>query len=613
MGAWWSEPDADHVSISNPRSSVEAGERVILRTVEIKMHRKNEPASAPRCIALNADYILNDKVECKEQEPPGPEAKLYHILYYAEKTGRRTLQICFGDRNVEIERGSRTIQIDVLPSSPCSLKLQSIEENQNTRSVYYPNEEVEFYVVPYDKFGNIYDRGNLKMQLKEDDSIKLITSKAVNNKGLYSVKVQCLEVGQIKCMISFQGITTPLVFSFEVRDVPVSSKPSRINKEELEDEYDGSQASHSSTGDPYTGACITRYGSVLRLKGCRAGYAIGPDHTRLNNINRALGFEAITDSDIEDLSSDRCREEKCALDIDLHRLRNEDEVCKVENLLDSLLEARHYRRLAGEVNKERVHWKEKATSAYDSKMRHEAKMCSGTKKEFGARMNEYNLRACDAIFAFYNENRSQSEIDLHELYVSDEDELKDLKRQMGERRASEEIARIRDDRDEAIRKLQGRLNTFDHDKAISDGTPWLEIIVGAGKHSHDNRQKIRPRVEKFLRNQDLPVHQLLRKGSLLITFREYTGQQPCFGHFYCERCDNSWRSRSSWVGKYQCCNKCFEESNLKEKCYPMMLQKRKQSSTTKATPQKSSYMPKHREIQELCERCCELGRCCSNA
>ena len=601
MGAWWSEPDADHVSISDPRSRVEAGERVILRTVEIKMHRKNEPASAPRCIALNADYILNDKVECKEQEPPGPETKLYHILYYAEKTGRRTLQICFGDRNVEI---------DVLPSSPCSLKLQSIKGDQNTRSVYYPSGQVEFYVVPYDKFGNIYDRGNLTMHLKEDDSIRLISSKAVNSEGLYSVRAQCLKVGQTKCTISFQGITTPLVFSFEVRDVPVSSKPSRINKEELEDEYDGSQASHSSTGDPYTGACITRYGSVLRLKGCRAGYAIGPDHTRLNNINRALGFEAITDSDIEDLSSDRCREEKCALDIDLHRLRNEDEVCKVENLLDSLLEARHYRRLAGEVNKERVHWKEKATSAYDSKMRHEAKMCSGTKKEFGARMNEYNLRACDAIFAFYNENRSQSEIDLHELYVSDEDELKNLKRQkvrqMGERRASEEIARIRDDRDEAIRKLQGRLNTFDHDKAISDGTPWLEIIMGAGKHSHDNRQKIRPRVEKFLRNQDLPVHQLLRKGSLLITFREYTGQQPCFGHFYCESCDNSWRSRSSWVGKYQCCNKCFEESNLKEKCYPMMLQKRGQSSTKKSTSQ-VAHLPK------LCQRCCELGGCCSNA
>ena len=403
----------------------------------------------------------------------------------------------------------------------------------------------------------------------------------------------------------------------KMHDVPVSSKPSRINKEELEDEYDGSQASHSSTGDPYTGACSTRYGSVLRLKGCRAGYVIGPDHTRLNNINRALGFEAITDSDIEDLSSDRCREEKCALDIDLHRLRNEDEVCKVENLLDSLLEARHYRRLAGEVNKERVHWKEKATSAYDSKMRHEAKMCSGTKKEFGARMNESNRRACDAIFAFYNDNRSQSEIDLHELYVSDEDELKVLKRQkvrqMEERRASEEIARIRDDRDEAIRKLQERLNTFDHDKAINDGTPWLEIIVGAGKHSRDNRQKIRPRVENFLRNQDLPAYQLLRKGSLLITFQEYTGQKPCFGHFYCERCDHSWRSMFSWVGKYQCCYRCFEKSNLKEKCYPMMLQKRKQSSTTKATPQKSSYMPKHREIQELCERCCELGRCCSNA
>ena len=647
MGGCCSRPDA-RVSISDPRSNVEAGKRVTLCTVDIKTRRKNKRTSASWL------HVSNDNVECREEETPERKTKVYHIIYHTQKTGRKTLQLSFDDlRSVEIERGSPTIEINVLPSSPCSLKLQSIKGDQNTRSVYYPSGQVEFYVVPYDKFGNIYDRGNLTMHLKEDDSIRLISSKAVNSEGLYSVRAQCLKVGQTKCTISFQGITTPLVFSFEVHKVPVSSKPSRINKEELEDEYDGSQSSlyerrrrycanHSSTGGPHTGA---RSSYVLRLEGCDAGYVIGPDHTHLNNINRALGVEAITDSDIgraeenDDLCSDCCRAPCCCcpccrnenlkkskphhacvrekhvvdekLDIDLHRLLwQEGKVRKVKNLLDSLLEARHCRRLAGELDKKRVHWKNKATSAYESSMGQEAKICSGTKTEFGSRMNESNRRACDAIFAFYNDNRSQSEIDLHELYVSDEHELKRLKRQkvrqMGECKASEEVARIRKDSDEAIRKLQERLNMFDHDKANNDGTPWLEIIVGAGKHSRDNCQKIRPKVEKFLRNQDLPAYQLLRKGSLLITFREYTGQQPCFGHFYCESCDNSWRSRSSWVGKYQCCNKCFEESNLKEKCYPMMLQKRGQSSTKKSTSQ-VAHLPK------LCQRCCELGRCCSNA
>ena len=630
-----------------------------LCTVDIKTRRKNKRTSASWL------HVSNDNVECREEETPERKTKVYHIIYHTQKTGRRTLQLSFDDlTSVEIERGSPTIEIDVLPSSPCSLKLQSIKGDQNTRSVYYPSGQVEFYVVPYDKFGNIYDRGNLTMHLKEDDSIRLISSKAVNSEGLYSVRAQCLKVGQTKCTISFQGITTPLVFSFEVHKVPVSSKPSRINKEELEDEYDGSQSSlyerrrrycanHSSTGGPHTGA---RSSYVLRLEGCDAGYVIGPDHTHLNNINRALGVEAITDSDIgraeenDDLCSDCCRvsccccpccrnenlkncepdhacdveeyvaDEKCTLDIDLHRLRHEDEVRKVKSLLDSLLNARHYRRLASESDKKRLHWKNRATSAYKSKMGQEAKMCSDTKKEFGARMNKSNRRACDAIFAFYNDNRSQSEIDLHGLYVSDEGSLKDLKKQlvkqMGDCGASEAIARIREDRDEAIRKLQGRLNTFDRDKAINDGTPWLEIIVGAGKHSRDNRQKIRPKVEKFLSGQKhLPAYQPLRKGSLLITFQKYTGQQPCFGHFYCERCDHSWRSMFSWVGKYQCCYRCYEKSNgtWMEKCYPMKLEKRRESSTKKASSQKSSYLPKHQEIQELCQRCCELGRCCSNA
>ena len=646
MGGSWSEPDA-LVSISHPRLNMEAGKRVIMCAVHLKMQQKNKHAPPPRCSVLPPNHASNDEVECEEQESPGPGIKVYHVFYYAEKTGRRTLQISFDDLRVEIERGSPIIEIDVLPSSPCSLKKEIVLWAAQS-SVHNRDGEVRFYVVPYDKFGNMYNRGNLKMHFRtEDDSIKQISSKAVDNEGLYSVRAQCLKVGQTKCTISFQGIATPLVFSFKV---PYSTLPHLLG-----DGYDGPQsklyerrrrrycAKHNSTESPHTRACSSY---VLRLEGCDAGYVIGPDHTRLNNINRVLGVEAITDSDIgraeenDDLCSDCCRAPCCCcpccrnenlkkskphhacvrekhvvdekLDIDLHRLLwQEGKVRKVKNLLDSLLEARHYRRLAGELDKKRVHWKNKATSAYESSMGQEAKICSGTKTEFGSRMNESNRRACDAIFAFYNDNRSQSEIDLHGLYVSDEHELKRLKRQkvrqMGECKASEEVARIRKDSDEAIRKLQERLNMFDHDKAINDGTPWLEIIVGAGKHSRDNRQKIRPKVEKFLRNrQDLPAYQLLRKGSLLITFREYTGQQPCFGHFYCESCDNSWRSRSSWVGKYQCCNKCFEESNLKEKCYPMMLQKRGQSSTKKSTSQ-VAHLPK------LCQRCCELGGCCSNA
>ena len=650
MGGRCSEPDA-HVSISDPRSNVKAGERVILCKVHLTMQRENKLAVAPRCNIVQPvmpSYTSCSTVVCEEEESPGSETKVYLISYYTEKSGRRTLQISFPGLDVEIERGITTIEIDVLPSSPCSLKLQN-----TYRNVYYRG-EVTFCVVPYDRFGNIYDRENLEMHLTEDDSIKLISFEVVGNTRVYSVRAQCPKVGLTKCTISFRGITTPLVHHFRVHYPAVSFEyRRRIDEEDRVDEYDGSQSRLYKTRRRYcathTEACSTRYNYVLRLKGCDAGYVIGPDHTRLNNINRVLGVEAITDSDIgraeesDNLSSasedeecdccpccgnenlknfkphDSCQieenvedEEESTLNIDLHRLWHEDEVRKVENLLDSLLEARHYRRLADKFNEKREDWKNRAASAYDSGMRREAKRCSDTKKEFGDLMNESNRWACDAIFAFYNDNRSQSEIDLHELYVSDEEKLKNLRnplvKQMGDCGASEAIARIRESGDEAIRKLQERLNTFDHDKTINDGTPWLEIIVGAGKHSRDKRQKIRPKVEKFLRNQDLPAYQLLRKGSLLITFREYTGQQPCSGHFYCKRCGNSWRSVLSWVGKYQCCYRCFEESNGTriEKCYPMKLEKRREGSTKKSTSQ-ISHLPK------LCQRCCELGRCCNNA
>jgi hypothetical protein len=124
------------------------------------------------------------------------------------------------------------------------------------------------------------------------------------------------------------------------------------------------------------------------------------------------------------------------------------------------------------------------------------------------------------------------------------------------------IEKFRSESNEAIRKLEITLESFDIDKAIKNNTPWLEIIVGAGHHSKNNEQSIRPKVEKFLKERNLefaPVN----KGLLVVTFLSYSGPEPCFGQYYCEKCDCRWKSDRSYVEKYQKCDHCQEH------CWPL--------------------------------------------
>jgi hypothetical protein len=124
------------------------------------------------------------------------------------------------------------------------------------------------------------------------------------------------------------------------------------------------------------------------------------------------------------------------------------------------------------------------------------------------------------------------------------------------------IEKFRSESNEAIRKLEITLESFDIDKAIKNNTPWLEIIVGAGHHSKNNEQSSRPKVEKFLKERNLefaPVN----KGLLVVTFLSYSGPEPCFGQYYCEKCDCRWKSDRSYVEKYQKCDHCQEH------CWPL--------------------------------------------
>ena len=46
--------------------------------------------------------------------------------------------------------------------------------------------------------------------------------------------------------------------------------------------------------------------------------------------------------------------------------------------------------------------------------------------------------------------------------------------------------------------LKEKMDKFNLNNAIKNNKPWLEIIVGAGRHSKKNEQNIRPKVEKLL-------------------------------------------------------------------------------------------------------------------
>ena len=166
------------------------------------------------------------------------------------------------------------------------------------------------------------------------------------------------------------------------------------------------------------------------------------------------------------------------------------------------------------------------------------------------------------------------------------------------------IRRCRLESDEAIRKLKEKLDKFNLEKSIKNNTPWLEIIVGAGHHSRKNKQSIRPKVEKLLKERNLkfaPVN----KGSLVVTFKSYSGPEPCFGEYYCEKCDHSWKSGKSYVEKYQKCVRC------KTNCWPVKQR------------EKGGFVNYHRDGAEsvkrqskphqstLCQKCQELGHPCN--
>ena len=164
------------------------------------------------------------------------------------------------------------------------------------------------------------------------------------------------------------------------------------------------------------------------------------------------------------------------------------------------------------------------------------------------------------------------------------------------------ITRCRLESDEAIRKLEEKLDKFNLKKAIKNNTPWLEIIVGAGRHSKNNEQNIRPKVEKLLKERN---HKFaaVNKGSLVVTFKPYSGPEPCFGEYFCEKCDRCWKSGKSYAGKYQKCGCC------KAICWPVKQQEKEKVKNYRRDGHVKRKPKPHQS--SLCQKCDELRRPCN--
>ena len=111
----------------------------------------------------------------------------------------------------------------------------------------------------------------------------------------------------------------------------------------------------------------------------------------------------------------------------------------------------------------------------------------------------------------------------------------------------------------------------------------LEIIVGAGNHSKNNIQILRPEVERILQQwkedrkyklaEATSSIEVLNKGCLLGIFSRYRGKVKCGpAQFYCNRCDKMWYSKKALPTHSQKCNGC------KSRCKPLKFGKPFKSS-----------------------------------
>lgn len=136
-----------------------------------------------------------------------------------------------------------------------------------------------------------------------------------------------------------------------------------------------------------------------------------------------------------------------------------------------LTEAQSLRQEAFQLRSEAKRTSEQSQRAYHSGMKAQAKTLSIKKTDLYRQMEEKNRQAAELFFKHYNQNRPNNIIDLHGLYVS-----------------------------EALKYVEEKL-----DECRAKNISSLTIITGIGNNSPNRVAKIKPRVEKYARENALKI------------------------------------------------------------------------------------------------------------
>lgn len=147
-------------------------------------------------------------------------------------------------------------------------------------------------------------------------------------------------------------------------------------------------------------------------------------------------------------------------------------------------QAEDHRRKADELALKQRETSARSQAAYKAGNGELAKKLSVQAKELHKEVEHHNKEAARLYYLHHNQDSSEGTIDLHGLFVK-----------------------------EAIAKLDGAVK-----EAIKKKQDKLTVIVGAGNHSEGGVQRIRPGVEKWLRERG-HTWEVVNQGCLLVQLR----------------------------------------------------------------------------------------------
>ena len=244
---------------------------------------------------------------------------------------------------------------------------------------------------------------------------------------------------------------------------------------------------------------------VIKCCGNNKQYLTDPEGTHIRNIFRVTGInvQVMGESyDTEDITY--LRLPNCSID-------KAEEVFK---LIQIFLRGKFYRKLASFYNDRRAHYAKEASNASCARI---ISIINVIKVGYIEKMNLCHLIAKEHLFYFCNAKRDISEIDLHYMKASlgDEKRRRRLQKEIKDGRVfSEEYGEAETCVKERLQEIE-KLPRNERPKA-------LQIIVGAGNHSINNKQIVKPVVEQLLDKRKIefiPVN----KGSILVPIRPFNG------------------------------------------------------------------------------------------